>query len=126
MFFYDSMSKKILVNKFAKRKGTELWAFTVKKLGKRNKGIDEKAYEPFFKILYQLSEVIVMCGEVDSKAILHYHGVIRIRSNFFRKNLRVKGYHLYLKRIYKLRNWVDYCFKNNVMYCFEQMKVCLL
>ncbi len=124
MFFYDM--DKLIVNKFARRKGTELWAFTVKKLGKRNKGIDEKAYEPFFKILYQLSEVIVSCGEVDSKSILHYHGVIRIKANFYRKNLRVKGYHLYLKRIYRLRNWVDYCFKNNVMYCFESMKNCLL
>jgi len=113
-------------NKFKKRPGSELWAFTVKKLGKNPKEYDEKSYESFFKVLYQLSEVVVMCGEIDGKAVLHYHGVIRIGSNFYRKNLRVKGYHLYLKRIYRLRQWVNYCFKNNVLYCFEKMKDCLI
>lgn len=112
------------VNKFVKRAGTELWAFTVKTNLKNGKNADEKTYEKFFRVLHQLSEVITYCGEVDSKLILHYHGVIRIRSNFYRKSLCVKGYYLYLKRIYRLRNWVDYCFKNNVMYCFEKMKKC--
>jgi len=117
---------KLKLNKFKKITGSQLWAFTVKTNQKDGKKADEKSYEPFFKILYQLSEVIVSCGEIDSRNILHYHGVIRIPSNFYRKNLRVKGYYLYLKRIFKLREWVDYCFKNNVLYCFEKMKECLL
>ncbi len=113
-------------NKFRKVSGTELWAFTVKKLGKNPKDFDEKSYEEFFKVLYNLSEVVTRCGEIDTKNILHYHGVIRITTGFYRNQLRVKGYHLYLKRIFKLRGWVDYCFKNNVLYCFEKMKDCLL
>jgi len=91
---------------------TELWAFTVKTLGTA-KTVDEKDYEPFFKVLYKLSEVVTLCGEVDSKGVLHYHGVIRLDSNFYRKNLRVEGYHLYLKRIYNLLKWMNYIFKND-------------
>ncbi len=92
-----------------------LWAFTVKVLS-RKEIVDEKSYEPFFKVLYQLSEVVTMCGEVDSKGILHYHGVIRLADNFYRKNLRVKGYHLYLKRINNLLGWIKYCLKNSDSY----------
>ncbi len=102
--------------------GTELWAFTCKILRYPRNGGSEKDYEPFFKLLYRLTNVIIYCGEVDSKGKLHYHGVIRIQNNFYRKDLRIKGYHLYLKRVYRLRDWVDYCFKNNVLYCFEEMK----
>ncbi len=90
---------------------TELWSFTVKILKNPGKA-EAKHYEPFFKILYQLSEVVTYCGETDSKGVLHYHGVIRIPVNFYRKNLRIKGYHLYLKRIYNLQRWIDYCFKS--------------
>ncbi len=116
-------------NKFRQQVGSQLYAFTVKINGipvKDYKKIDEKSYVIFFTQLYQLSEVITYCGEIDSKSLLHYHGVIRLKSNFYRKNLRVKGYHLYLKRIYRLRFWVDYCFKNNVLYDFGNMKKCLI
>ncbi len=119
------MEQIIKFDKFKNKKYTRLWAFTVK-VHKDGKKADEKSYEKFFNILYQLSEVIAYCGEIDSKGILHYHGVIRLSSEFYRKNLRVKGYHLYLKRIHNLRGWVDYCFKNNVLYCFETMKNCLI
>ncbi len=91
---------------------TELWSFTVKILKDPVKA-DQKSYEPFFKILYNLSEVVTYCGETDSKGVLHYHGVIRLPVNFYRKNLRIKGYHLYLKRIYNLQRWIDYCFKSH-------------
>ncbi len=119
------MSSPKLFNKFRSIKKTRLWAFTVK-IHADGKTADEKSYEPFFKILYQLSEVITMCGEIDSKNILHYHGVIRLSSNFYRKNLRVKGYHLYLKRIFAIRQWVNYCFKYNFEYSFKNMKNCLI
>ncbi len=119
----------IQFNKFKQTKLSHLYAFTVKINGIRVKDyqtIDAKSYQPFFNILYQLSEVITYCGEVDNKGLLHYHGVIRIKTNFYRKNLRVKGYHLYIKRIYRLRYWVDYCFKNNVLYDFDNIKKCLV
>lgn len=116
-------------NKFRQTKGYQLYAFTCKINGIKVQlypNINAKCYEPFFDRLYKLSEVVTYCGEADSKGLLHYHGVIRIPTNFFRKNLRVKGYHLYLKRIYRLRFWVDYCFKNNVLYNFRNMKKCLI
>lgn len=119
------MSKPLKVNTFRRVLGYSLWAFTVK-INKNGKQADEKSYEPFFKVLHNLCEVIVYCGEIDTKNILHYHGVIRIPDNFYRKNICVEGYHIYLKKIFNLRAWVDYCFKNNVLYCFENMKTGLL
>ncbi len=105
---------------FIKSGNTRLWAFTVKYLSRKTE-VTELQYEPFFKVLYQLSEVVTMCGEVDSKGILHYHGVIRLSDKFYRKNLRVKGYHLYLKRIYNLVEWIKYtvkqCEVDNTLEC---------
>ncbi len=97
---------------FGKSGNTRLWALTVKFLS-RKKEVTAESYEPFFKVLYQLSEVVTMCGEADSKGVLHYHGVIRLADNFYRKNLRIKGYHLYLKRIYNLAEWIKYTMKED-------------
>ncbi len=102
-------------------KGTELYAFTVKVL-KKPKEADEKTYEIFFKILFALSDVLTYCGELDPKGVLHYHGVIRIKRNFYRKNLIVKGFNIHLSSIYNLYGWMEYCFKNNILHCFENMK----
>ncbi len=112
------MSLPSKINKLVEFR-TELWGFTVKILKNPVKAT-ANSYEPFFKVLYQLSEVVTYCGEIDSKGVLHYHGVIRLPVNFYRKNLRIKGYHLYLKRIYNLQRWVDYCFKDNNSYDFEK------
>ncbi len=102
-------------------KNLELWAFTVKILKVKNKNITQKDYGPFFKVLYNLSRIITYCGEVDSKGILHYHGVIELSPKFYRKNLGVKGYHIRLTRIYDLQKWIEYCFKNNFEVQYEQM-----
>ncbi len=106
---------------FGPVKGTELYAFTVKKL-KLKKDITERDYESFFKILFSLSDVLCYCGELDSHGLLHYHGVIRIKKNFYRKNLRVTGFHLFIKPIYNLFGWFTYCFKNDILHCWEHMK----
>ncbi len=112
------MSLPTMVNKLVEFR-SELWGFTVKILKDPVKA-NAESYEPFFRVLYQLSEVITYCGEIDSKGVLHYHGVIRLPVNFYRKNLRIKGYHLYLKRIYNLQRWIDYCFKSHNEYDFEK------
>ncbi len=120
------MAFKRKFNKFKRVSGSQLWAFTVKTNLKNGKKADSKTYEKYFRNLYKLSEVLTYCGEVDSKNILHYHGVIRIPNGFFRKNLCVKGYYTYLKRIFNVREWVDYCYKNDIYYCFEEIKRCVM
>ncbi len=102
-------------------KKAELWAFTVKILKTKGVIIDQKSYGPFFKVLYNLSKIITYCGEIDSKGVLHYHGVIELSPKFYRKNLGVKGYHLHLERIYNLQKWVEYCFKNNFEIQYDQL-----
>ena len=121
---YDREQKDMApkINIFRKIQGTELYAFTVKIL-KNPKNADEKSYEPFFKVLYTLTSVLCFCGEADSRSILHYHGVIRIPFNFYRKSLCIKGFHLKLKKIYNLYGWVEYCFKNDIYHCFENVKI---
>jgi len=116
-----SIPDQLLFKFSPEEKFGELWAFTVKILKTKNCIITHKSYEPFFKVLYQLSKVITYCGEIDSKAVLHYHGVIQLDPNFYRKNLRVKGYHLYLERISDLSKWVKYCFKNDFSVQYDQM-----
>ncbi len=98
--------------------GSELYALTVKIL-KDPKCADEKHYEPFFKVLYSLTEVVCICSEKDKNNRLHYHGVVRIKTKFYRKNLCLKGFHVKLTRIYDADGWIAYCFKHNIMSCFE-------
>ncbi len=116
---------KLNINVFKKVVGYSLWAFTVK-VNKDGKYADQRYYEPFFTNLYQLSKVLTVCGEDDTKNILHYHGVIRIKNKLFRKNLCVKGYHVNLTRIHNLRGWLEYCHKRDVLYCFEDCKQAIL
>ncbi len=115
-----STPTKLQFNFSPEEKYQELWSFTVKILKNPLKA-DEKSYEPFFKVLYNLSKVVTYCGETDSQGILHYHGVIELAPNFYRKNLRVKGYHLYLTRIYDLQKWINYCFKNDFSVQYDMM-----
>lgn len=98
--------------------GTELYAITVKVL-KDPKNADEKAYEPFFKTLYHLTEVVLICSEKDMHGRLHYHGVIRIKTKFFRKSICLRGFHVKLVKIYNAGGWLTYCFKNDIYSCFE-------
>ncbi len=106
---------------FGQVKGTELYAFTVKVL-KSPKDATELRYESFFKVLFSLSDVLCYCGELDTKGVLHYHGVIRIKKNFYRNSLRVKGFHIYLKPIFNIVGWVNYCYKNEILHCWENLK----
>ncbi len=108
-------------NKFSPRKGRKLFAFTVKVL-KRSTPIDESSYEKFFSNLYKYSNVWCYCGEEDTKSVLHYHGVIEIKNSLKMNKLRVKGYHIYFKRCFNYKQWMDYCFKNNIYYCWSGLE----
>ncbi len=115
------MSSPLKVDAFKKIKGFQLWAFTCK-VNTDGKKADEKAYERFFRVLYRLSKVVTMCGEVDANNILHYHGCIHISNGLYRKKLCIKGYHMHLRRVYGVRGWIKYCHKHDVLFCFEDLK----
>ncbi len=117
-----SLPFKRKFNKFKRVKGTELWCFSCKVNTKNGKKAEAKSYERFIRNLYRLSQVLTICGEVDSKNILHYHGCIRLRTNYYRKNLCVTGYYTHFKRVNNLIGWIDYCHKNDIFYCFEEIK----
>ncbi len=102
-------------------KGYLVYAFTVK-VTHNLKSATEKSYERFFNNLFARVEVICYCGEFSPREVLHYHGSIRFRTHFNRKKLRIKGYHLYLEPVRNFQAWTNYCFKNNILYCWEKFK----
>ncbi len=114
-----------IYNKFEPGKNKRLFAFTVKLL-KRSVCIDEKQYEKFFSNLYKHCDVWCYCSEEDSKHVLHYHGVIEVSNKLKMNKLRIKGYHIYFKRCYNYKNWLNYCFKNNIYYCWNGFEHALI
>ena len=89
------------------------FAFTVKILGLKPSKCDEKDYEVFFDSLYKKCMIVnFKIAEFDSKGLLHYHGVITLKKNYYRKKLIVKGYHLHVTKLRSLFIWTKYCYKN--------------
>jgi len=88
------------------------YAFTVKKLGSHISEITEKSYEPFFKKLYKFGKEVFKMAELDPHGRLHYHGIIWLKRNFFRKKLRTKGFHWCLRSVWDMSSWIVYCYKN--------------
>ncbi len=106
---------------FREIQGTELYAITIKVLH-APKNADEKTYEPYFKVLYHLAQVVCICGEKDGNNRFHYHGTIRIPVGFYRKQLCMKGFHIKLTKIYDAEGWLRYCFKNEIYTCFASVE----
>jgi len=103
------------------------YGFTIK-ITKSPNGSTEKHYEPFFKNLYALVDVVCICAEIDSKGLLHYHGVFRCSSTFYRKRLFMKGFHFYISYIWNMENWMKYVYKNFRLGAFVDTisdKICL-
>jgi len=71
-------------------------------------------YEIIFARWKQLgAEVIEMYYELDSKKILHAHGIITTkRKNFFYERLRQRGVHFRICDLSDRDNWIQYCKKN--------------
>lgn len=59
-------------------------------------------------------------AELDGKNILHYHGVIMLSPRFYRKKLRVSGFHFKLKVVWNMPNWLTYCNKNYKLGDFDK------
>ncbi len=97
-------------NKFAHN--YEAFAFSVKILRHKKKIIDEKSYEPFFKLLYKVGRRIYKIAETDSKNLLHYHGVVYLPIGFYMKKLCIWNFHIKFKCIWNMNRWNMYMYKN--------------
>lgn len=87
-----------------------MFGLTVKATG----GLKRADYEPFFdKIKAHEQNVQLICinkeyGKTDT---LHYHGIISITKGFFRKRLKVNGFHIKLVEIFDIKGWHSYMTK---------------
>ncbi len=50
--------------------------------------------------------------ERDSRGKLHTHGVVKFAKEISYKNHMVKGWHIYLHRLYDWEGWLRYTVKN--------------
>lgn len=89
------------------------WAFTYKILGGHDDEIVEGDYAPVRKELYNSGYVKHIRFEKDPKGRLHCHGIILLRKGFFRKKLKVHGFHCHLREVYDERDWIAYCDKGH-------------
>ncbi len=101
----------------------EQYAFTVKVTQQHTPAdVNEKSYTAFFDLLRARGiRVILKQSEYDSKGFLHFHGIIEMKNNFYRKKIRSKGFHLYLKEIYDLEGWVRYVLKDTKQKFFKPL-----
>ncbi len=90
----------------------EYYAYTVKIL-RSPKQATSNDYNVFFKHLAEYSTLWEKHCEITND-VIHYHGVIAVHPYLYRKKLRMKNFHLYLKRIYDWQGWVNYCCKQEL------------
>lgn len=84
------------------------FAYTVK-----DNRVDSTDYIPFFDNM-EKKGCIVVCkyAEKDSKGKLHYHGIVKIPANCYRKSLCLKGLSMKLVNLFNEEGWLEYCKKD--------------
>lgn len=84
------------------------YCFTVKKLGPVQ-GVTKSTYFPIWNKWKDLNvNIKFKYSELDSEKKLHYHGLILLPKNYYRKRLMLRGYHTYFKKCYDEKNWLRY------------------
>ncbi len=87
------------------------YAFSIKATGKDLINTTKVTYDPFFKIIKRLV-VMKCCYPETANGILHYHGIIMLNKNFYRKRLYLDGFSLKLKEIFDEKGWITYITKD--------------
>jgi len=89
------------------------WAFTVKFLGKDNVSKLPSDYDYIFNdwAKYDCHKVLAYC-EQDKMGAPHWHGIVTIPKNLYRKKLEKQGVHLKLCPITDREGWIKYCRKD--------------
>lgn len=90
-------------------------AFTIKKL-KDPKNATVKDYIEVLCKWLKL-DVDIQAGEYerDSTNVLHIHGIIVVKKNFYKRRLQVEGYHVYIRDIYDKTSWLRYINKTKLI-----------
>ena len=96
------------------------YAFTVKKL-RSPYGAKKEDYNKFFDHLTRYVHIENKYYEITNN-ILHYHGIINIDNDLYRKRLITRGYHLYMTKIRDEQNWIRYCTKRKETYSDELLR----
>jgi len=84
------------------------YAYTVK-----DNRIDTTDYLPFFANMVDHGCIIeTKYPEKDKRGRLHFHGVVKIHDQCYRKSLCLKGLHLKLVELKNPDRWEEYCKKD--------------
>lgn len=92
------------------------FAYTIKSLGQ---DLDAD-YDPFFRKLSK-HKIEYKIAEVDGKGKKHYHGIVLLPKNFYRRRLTTQGFSLKLVQLYDRAGWIRYIHKDVAYNDFEQM-----
>lgn len=92
------------------------FAYTVKVL-RKPKDATEETYETWFKHAIDSHAIIISRFPEVTSGILHYHGILMLSKNYFRRRLIVHGFHMKLDKLYNKKRWLKYCCKQ----CVEKM-----
>lgn len=86
------------------------FAYTVKALG--NQTAAKESYDEVFRKFVSNGTVEYKVAELDPQGKLHYHGILVLPKNFYRKRLVTKGIHLKLVEVFNKAGWLRYIHKD--------------
>jgi len=77
---------------------------------------DMKDYEDWLKYAYTCGLTMEKyCWEIDPKGVLHLHGIIKAKSNFYKNRTLRKGFHQHIEKLEKSEDivkWMIYMHKD--------------
>lgn len=90
-------------------------AYTVKKIIQSPNEVDWSEYVQVISSWEKFGNHVRVYNpyyEYDSQNILHIHGIMLVKKNFYKKRLQIKGFHVYTTDIYDLEKWKEYITKD--------------
>lgn len=86
-------------------------AFTIKKL-KDPRNAQPSDYYDVLNLWQKMDvDIYNVAFEKDTNDVLHVHGRLIVKKNFYKKRLQTFGYHVYTRDIYYEEGWLKYCGK---------------
>lgn len=89
-------------------------AFTLKKLRDPKNATLENYSDVLQKWMDMGLKIEAAEFERDSKGILHIHGIVVMRKNFYRMRMKTTDYSLKLRDVYDKSGWIAYINKDKV------------
>lgn len=93
-------------------------AFTAKKLSNPLSVTKEDYLNDVISVWQKIPDIHLQepFYELDSKGQLHIHGIITVKKHFYKKRLRINDYHIYIKDIYDIDQWISYISKQQKLH----------